>query len=111
MKDDKIYLLHIKDAIKNIFDDTKMKSGIFFDSRTIRDAVIRNFQVVGEATKKVSADFKKRYQDLPWKEMAGMRDKITHEYFGINYRLVWDVIEKELPKVLSNIENILNDTK
>src|SRR3989344_2637796 len=101
MKDDKIYLFHIRDSIKNILDDTKSSSKIFFDNRTIRDAAIRNFQVIGEAAKKVSENFKAKHTDIPWREMAGMRDKITHEYFGINYNLVWDVIEKELPKILT----------
>lgn len=107
MKDDKVYLLHIRDAIKNIFEDTKSKKEIFFDNRTIRDAVIRNFQIIGEAAKKVSESFKKANPDIPWREMAGMRDKITHEYFGINYNLVWDVIEKELPKIITKLKELL----
>ena len=75
------------------------------DSKT-QDAVIRNLQVIGEAAKKLSQTLYKTYPHLPWKQMAGMRDRIVHEYFGIKYDIVWTVANQELPVLLPEIEAI-----
>jgi len=73
----------------------------------VQDAVLRNLQVIGEATKKISPSLCNANSDIPWREMAGMRDKIVHEYFGINYRIVWEVAHQDLPQVLPQLELIL----
>jgi uncharacterized protein with HEPN domain len=73
------------------------------DSKT-QDAVIRNLQVIGEAAKKLSQPLRKAHPHVPWKEMAGMRDRIVHEYFGIKLDIVWVVVSQELPAVLREIE-------
>jgi len=78
----------------------------FLDDDKTQDAVIRNLQVVGEAVKKLSTPLKQAHSQIPWKEMAGIRDKIVHEYFGINYDVVWTVAQEELPSLLSQIEAI-----
>ena len=78
------------------------------DSKT-QDAVIRNLQVIGEAAKKLSQPLRKVHPHLPWKEMAGMRDRIVHEYFGIKFDIVWTVANQELPAVLPEIERIRSE--
>ena len=83
-KDDRVYLLHIRDAIHQILIYAKDGREGFQSDKKTQDAVIRQFQVLGEATKKLLAQFQKSHRDIPWKAMAGMRDKMVHEYFGID---------------------------
>lgn len=97
MKDDRIYLLHVRDAIQYILEYTATgKEGSFADRKT-QDAVVRNLEIIGEATKRVSGLLKDAHPDISWKPIAGMRDKLIHDYFGINLQLVWDVVERDLP--------------
>jgi uncharacterized protein with HEPN domain len=78
----------------------------FLDDRKTQDAVVRNLEVMGEASKNISPSFKVKYSDVPWKTIAGLRDKLIHFYFGIDYRIVWSVVKKELPKLRSQIKHI-----
>ena len=98
MKDDTIYIEHILKSIKNILDYTKDISKAEFAKTTlIQDAVIRNFEVIGEATKKVSSDFKQIHHEIPWKEMAGMRDKLIHDYIGVDIHLFGKLSKRIFP--------------
>jgi uncharacterized protein with HEPN domain len=72
-----------------------------------QDAVIRNLEIIGEAAKNIPESFRRKYPDLPWKEMAGMRDRLIHHYFGVNLDIVWDVVRGELPGVIKDIEGII----
>ena len=72
------------------------------DTRT-QDAVIRNLEIIGEAAKSLSSDIKTGHPDLPWKEMAGVRDRLIHNYFGVNLDIVWQIITVELPEVAAAI--------
>jgi uncharacterized protein with HEPN domain len=76
------------------------------DDPKTQDAVIRNLQVMGEATKKLSMQLREVHPQIPWREMAGMRDKIIHEYFGINYDIVWTVASQEVPQLFPQIMQI-----
>ena len=78
------------------------------DERTV-DAVLRNFQVIGEATKKIPDDFYREYVDVPWSEMAGMRDKLVHGYATIDLRIVWTTAPEEIPVVLSRVRAIRDE--
>lgn len=78
------------------------------DGRT-RDAVVRNLEIIGEAAKNIHAPFKKIYPALPWKEMAGVRDKLIHQYFGINYEVVWTIASQDLPALQQSIEKIIKE--
>ncbi len=107
MKDDSIYIDHILLSINNILIYTKDISKEDFAKNTlIQDAVIRNFEIIGEATKKISPDFKKVNFEVPWKEMAGMRDKLIHDYIGIDIQVIWDTIQQDLPKLQKIIKAI-----
>jgi uncharacterized protein with HEPN domain len=74
-----------------------------------QDAVIRNLEIIGEAAKNVSAEVRTRYPDIPWKSMAGVRDRLIHHYFGVNLDIVWQIVSAELPKVASQLEKALGD--
>ncbi|MCC5912491.1 MAG: DUF86 domain-containing protein [Clostridiaceae bacterium] len=109
MKDDRTYLNHIVECINNIETYTEEGKEKFMESTLIQDAVIRNLEIVGEATKKISIDVRNSYAELPWREMAGLRDVLIHDYFGVDVKIVWNVVEKELPKVKKGIKHILSD--
>jgi uncharacterized protein with HEPN domain len=78
------------------------------DDKTV-SAVIRKFEIIGEASKNVSLEIKGKYPEIPWKNMAGMRDTLIHAYFGIDYKLVWDSIKIQMPEVKLLLERILEE--
>lgn len=75
------------------------------------DAVIKRFENIGEATKQIPEEIKVRYPEIPWKEMAGMRDKLVHFYFGVKHELVWTAIKSRIPAIKPLIEKVLNESK
>ena len=107
MKDDRIYLFHIRDAIQHILTYTEAGRESFFADRKTQDAVVRNLEIIGEATKHLSQALKDAHPDISWKPIAGMRDKLIHDYFGINLQLVWDVVERDLPTLKVRIAQFL----
>ncbi|MBX3234592.1 MAG: DUF86 domain-containing protein [Nitrospiraceae bacterium] len=107
MKEDRIYLLHIRDAIHNIIDYTAPGKAAFLEDRKTQDAVVRNLEIIGEATKRVSSTLKQAHADIAWKAIAGMRDKLIHDYFGINIKLVWDAVERDLPVLHEKVKALL----
>lgn len=80
------------------------------DYKTV-DAVVRNFEIIGEATKNLPADFKEKYPQLPWEEMYRMRNKISHEYFGIDYEILWYIAKNEIPVNYEELFKILSIEK
>jgi uncharacterized protein with HEPN domain len=77
----------------------------------IQDAVVRNLEIVGEAAKRVSPSLREWAPGVPWREMAGMRDKLAHDYFGVDLDLVWDVVAVEIPAARSRIVTLLAELK
>lgn len=78
---------------------------------TLKRAVVRSLEIIGEATKNLSDEFKQQYPEIPWRQMAGMRDKLIHAYFGVDYDLVWSVIDLEIPNLSQRIKKIIVDSK
>ena len=110
MRDMKLYLQDILEAmaaIESFVGDMDIEA--LRNNDMISSAVIRKFEVIGEATKNVSEDITKKYPVVPWKKMAGMRDRLIHSYFGIKYDLVWRTIKEDIPRIKPLIQNILND--
>ncbi|MFZ1735939.1 MAG: DUF86 domain-containing protein, partial [Candidatus Moraniibacteriota bacterium] len=104
------FLADIEEAIQHIFDYTEgFLYEDFLEEDMVKDAVLRNIQIIGEATKKLTESLRQRYAHTPWREMAGMRDKVVHDYFEVDYAVVWDVIQQDLPGLLPQIQAILKD--
>lgn len=104
---DSDFLDHIKEALKRIIAYTEtMRRPDFFEDIKTQDAVVRNLEIIGEATKNLSEEIRKNHSEIPWKNLAGMRDRLIHQYFGMNLDIVWDVAKEELPKLLLHINSI-----
>jgi uncharacterized protein with HEPN domain len=102
----------ISDSIRRILDYTGgLNYEKFSKSPLIQDAVVRNFQVLGEATKKLPATFRKQHSKVPWSKVARFRDKLVHHYSGVNYDVVWEIIEESLPELQGQIRQILKRLK
>jgi uncharacterized protein with HEPN domain len=100
MKENKVYIDHILDCINNILSYTEgMDEDSFNKNFMVQDAVVRNFQIIGEATKRIKADFKTAHPEVPWKKMTGMRDKLIHDYFQVDLETVWNTITKDIPSL------------
>lgn len=110
MKRDKAYLQHIRDAAKRIQEYTHDGRDAFMKNTMMQDAVIRNLEIIGEATKGLSPAFRERYPDIPWSSMAGMRDVLIHGYMGVDLKIVWDVVANRISPILSDIEKLLRET-
>ena len=114
-KEDRTYLLYLEDiqiAMSRIaeylvgFDFIKFKQ----DYKTV-DAVIRNFEIIGEASKNLPKEIKDKYREMPWTEMYLLRNKVTHEYFGIDYEIIWDIAMNDLPDNKTQIDRIVKKEK
>ena len=105
---DNDYLEDMREAMQRIIAYTEglTYQDFLIDIKT-QDSVIRNLQVVGEAAKRVSSVFRKAHPILPWKEMAGLRDKVVHDHFGIRHSIIWAVARQELIVLLPQIEALL----
>ena len=107
MKDDRVYLGHIRDAIHDIQEYAAVDRATFLADRMRQDAIIRKLEIIGEAVKKLSDGTTSRAAEIPWKQIAGMRDRLTHDYFGVDLVLVWTAVELELPKLRTAVVTLL----
>ena len=107
-RNDKLLLLDILDSISKIFEYTKGYSFRDFskDSKTI-DAVVRNFEIIGEAANHISKKLRKDF-DIPWERIIGLRNVIIHEYFGVDLKIIWKIIKQQLNDLKKQLEKILD---
>jgi uncharacterized protein with HEPN domain len=108
-KDPKQFLKHIHDECKYLLGVSENLSyDEFYTDETLKRAVVRSLEIIGEATKKIPADFELLWNSIQWKNMAGMRDRLIHDYIGVNYSIVWDVIKNKIPDLEKQIDSVLN---
>jgi len=107
MKDPRVHLAHLLEAVQRIRHYTLSGQEVFIRETLVQDAVIRNFEIIGEAAKRMPADFREAHPEIPWKLMAGFRDVLIHEYDGISLKQVWKIIIEELPTLQENISRLL----
>ena len=97
-------LIDIQESIRRVEVYTKALSyDQFLRDTKVQDAVVRNLEIIGEAVKNLSPDFRKRYKDIDWKNIAGFRDRIIHHYFGVNWDIVWDVVRHKVPELKAQL--------
>lgn len=110
MKNVKPYLHHILDECNFLKEKSK---GITFKDLdadlVLKRAFVRSLEIIGEAVKNIPQEFRSKYSHIPWKEIAGMRDRLIHEYFGVNYRIVWKTVKEEIPVLEREIKEIMID--
>jgi uncharacterized protein with HEPN domain len=102
------FLRHIFDECVYLLSVSKeLSKDNFLDDETLKRAVVRSLEIIGEATKKIPADFKLKWSSIQWKNMAGMRDRLIHDYIGVNYSIVWDVLKNKIPELHDQIQIVL----
>ncbi len=107
------YRLYLKDIVAAMESIQEFIAGIDFEEFCADDktasAVMRKLEIIGEAVKQVPQDVRQKYPQVPWREMAGMRDKLIHFYFGVDYSLVWRTITERVPKIQEEVRLILEE--
>ena len=112
MKEPLFFLEDINNSLNKILKYTENISfEQFISSDITKDAVERNFEIIGEAVKKLPEEFRNKYPNIPFKQIAGMRDKLIHDYFGVDYEIVWKTIKDKLPQFDQEIKEIIISLK
>ena len=106
------YLRHILDEARYLVGQRQGSTkSEFLADETLKRAFVRSLEIIGEATKKVSDDLKQAHPEIEWRAMAGMRDRLIHGYFGVDYDLVWNVVDEKVPPLLAAIQEIVDSQK
>ena len=112
MKDDKVFIGHILDEVSFLIERSRgLKFEDFEKDETLKRAFARSLEIIGEATKNISPDYRERHQEIEWKELTGLRDKLIHHYFGLSWERVWNVITDFVPKLKEPMETLLREDK
>ena len=107
MKEDETYLEHIIDAITKVKRYTADGRIAFMADDKTQDAVVRNLEIIGEASKRLSDDLRNLHPDIPWKQAAGLRDVLSHDYMSIDLTIVWNVLDSRLPALREAVRELL----
>ncbi|CAD6491836.1 MAG: hypothetical protein CHKLHMKO_00204 [Candidatus Argoarchaeum ethanivorans] len=111
-KDPEVFIEHILESIGLIENYTANKTiSDFIESVQLQDSIIRRIEIIGEAVKNLPVEVKSNYSEVPWKKIAGMRDVLIHEYFGIDLELTWQVVQKDIPDLKRENLKIKQDLK
>ncbi len=109
-KEDYVYIMHMIEACKKIFSYIKgVDYSEFSRNDLIQDAVIRELEIIGEASKKISKETKNRIKKVPWREIGGMRDKLIHNYFGVDMELVWETARRDIKNLYEELKRYIED--
>jgi uncharacterized protein with HEPN domain len=106
VKDPLLYIIHIHQSLQKILDYTRDGRAEFMVDPKTQDAVVRNFEVIGEATKRLSPEFTAAYPEIPWRRMAGFRDILIHAYDRVDIDEIWNIIEQHVSHLLTEIDTI-----
>ena len=111
-RDIKLYISDILEQMNNAETFIgNMNIDQFSEDKKTAFAVMRSIEIIGEASKGVPEEIRKKYPEIPWKSMSGMRDKIVHMYFGVNFKRIWLVVKEDIPRLKPLIEKVLSDLK
>ena len=110
MKEERVYLGHILDAINDIRTYALVGEEAFLVDRMRQDAIIRKLEIIGEAVKRLSDETRTRQPHIPWKQIAGLRDRLAHDYFAVDLGLVWRVVERDLQMLDTAIRTLLMES-
>ncbi len=111
-KDDTVYLRHILDSIQQIEEYLRdVSKEQFMERRLLQDGVVRQLEIIGEASRNLSEETREKHPEVPWQQIIGMRNRIIHEYFDVDLEIVWEVVEKDLPDLKAQIQTILQEQK
>jgi len=111
-KEPLVFINHINDEIDKILESVKgITKEKFIENSLLRDASVRRIEIIGEAVKNIPVSFRKKHPSIEWQGISGIRDKLIHHYFGVDYNIVWGVIEKDIPKLKEEIDKILSSEK
>jgi uncharacterized protein with HEPN domain len=109
MKGDYVYLRHILDATEKIASYISVGRDVFLATSHWQDAVIRQLEIIGEATKRLSQDFRSQHGQVPWRRIAGLRDVLIHDYMGVDLEAVWEITQRDLPVLQKQLQAILRE--
>jgi uncharacterized protein with HEPN domain len=111
VKDDRLYLIHIQEAIERIEEYTQEGEEFFLDDRKTQDAVLRNLHTLAESSQRISEALKEQYPQVDWRILSAFRNVVVHDYLGISLHRVWDIVENDLPGLKKSIVVILETLK
>ena len=104
------YLRHIREEAEYLLESSEHFNQIsFLADATIKRAFVRSLEIIGEATKKLPNSVRETYPEIEWRAMAGMRDRLIHDYIAVDYELVWDVVQNKIPGLLEKVDQILEE--
>jgi uncharacterized protein with HEPN domain len=110
VSDDRLYIIHISECLQRIESYTAGGRDAFMGDPRTQDAVLRNFEVIGEAAKRVSTETRERTPQVPWRRLAGLRDVLIHRYERVDLNEVWQVVERDLPNLKHSVEALLRES-
>jgi len=100
MKDDLVYIEHIQSSIDSILNYAQgLDYDSFVEKQIVQDAIVRQLEIIGEAIKRISTEYRKSNPQIPCKVMAGMRDKLIHDYIDVDFRMVWSTVKEDIPEL------------
>ncbi|RJP24500.1 MAG: DUF86 domain-containing protein [Candidatus Abyssobacteria bacterium SURF_5] len=105
--DDRLYLIHIKECIRSIEDYTAEGREAFFADKKTQDAVLRNLHILSESTQRVSRPLKEKHAEIDWRSITAFRNVVVHNYLGVDLKVVWDIVQQDLPDLKRKVDFIL----